>query len=174
MYLVLKTRFLRAYKDDRDCLPDISFSRCGTFAYLSQSARSSRNLDWFHVVHSLNPSPVISRIIEHYIDGIEGLWSKDYQLQLEYINRNSMALTMTRPSHREPYSPIPEPVAILKDFVLLPSHLHPTQRYLLLGNDDNTKMRMLFVPYDGSAPEILPLHLHLQKHLPGWEQSGRG
>ena len=72
---------------------------------------------------------------------------------------------MTRPFQRDPSSTHNEPAVRLKDFILYPSHLRNAMQYLLLGDDDNTKMRLLFVPEDGTTPEILPLSLTFAEAL---------
>ncbi|KAL2045111.1 hypothetical protein ABVK25_012228 [Lepraria finkii] len=72
---------------------------------------------------------------------------------------------MTKPFRGESWSPIDDPAALLEDFVLHASHLRNIERYLLLGDDDNTKMRILFVPEDGTTPEILPLSLTFAEAL---------
>ena len=71
---------------------------------------------------------------------------------------------MTRPIEGETWNALRN-LATLKDFVLYLSHLRNTRQYLLLGDDDNTRMRLLFVPEDGSTPEIMPLPLTFAEAL---------
>ena len=158
--LSLKPSFLRLYKTSAT-LPEIRFSTCGTYAIIQHieswsEIRSS-------VVHQLNSHLVRRRIIDNSIFG-EELATREYGIQLVRNGSNVIDLKMTRPFQRSSWRHVPDP-ARLKDFVLHPSHLRHTRQYLLLGDDDNTKMRMLFVPEDGTAPEVMPLLLTFAEAL---------
>ena len=48
---------------------------------------------------------------------------------------------------------------LLRDVASYSSHLANTNRFLLLGANDDEKMRMLIAPHDGSAPVIKTLSL---------------
>ena len=76
-----------------------------------------------------------------------------------------MALTLGRPFRGEPWSTLSDPVARLNGLILYPLHLRNARQYLLLGDDDNTKMRVLFVPEGGRSPEIIPLSITFAEAL---------
>ena len=51
------------------------------------------------------------------------------------------------------------PAVLLKNIASYSSHLAAADRFLLLGADDDERMRMLIVPHDGRTPVIKTLSL---------------
>lgn len=57
-----------------------------------------------------------------------------------------------------------DPTASLQDIAIYSSHMVNANRFLLLGSSDE-KMRLLHVPNNGQAPEIVPLSLTFAEAL---------
>ena len=75
------------------------------------------------------------------------------------MDGNSVGLNMERIPKEGFWRHEKDCIAYLNNIALFPSHLRNSYTYLLLGDDNDTKMSLLCVPRDGTTPEILPLSL---------------
>ena len=148
------------------CLPTFCFSTCGTIAFILCNPTEQQPVRYYHIVHRLDVNPVCPRIlVASYLDYEQQLCSSERHIQLSDDLRNSLTLIMTRPFQGDSWQPFNDPTARLLDVALYPLHLRDTTKTLLLGENDDTKMRLLCAPNDGSTPEIIPVSLTFNEAL---------
>ena len=127
--------------------------------------RSSR-----HVIHQLNANPVTTRyfpLTYQYSNGNHLTPSGEYLIETEEVDLTSYRLV----SRKLPKGDLCEEGfdvccqdqddqrVYLDNLVCYSSRLADSDRYLLLGENDDVKMRLLIAPRKGRALEIKPLSL---------------
>lgn len=131
-------------------LPRLLFSDCGTFAYLE--GRETRKYMWYQIVHQMSISPVPSRFIDRSLSMDNSLVFfhrlKNASVALELINFDENGFWRGT-----------EPAVMLYDVGVYSSRFAAADLYLLLGANDDQKMRLLIAPNDERTPVIKTLSL---------------
>ncbi|KAF6227691.1 hypothetical protein HO173_012021 [Letharia columbiana] len=131
-------------------LPRLLFSDSGEFAYLE--GRGKREEWWFQSVYQMDINPVPSRFIC-------GSISLDNSLVIFHDGNNvSVALELIKFDDNGFWIGT-RPAVVLRDIAAYSSHSAVADRYLLLGANDDEKMRLLIAPTDGRTPVIKTLSL---------------
>ncbi|CAF9908017.1 MAG: hypothetical protein ALECFALPRED_004200 [Alectoria fallacina] len=132
-------------------VPNLSFSDCGTFAYIASVLGGDRL--WYQIVHRVDIPSAAPRFIEISLSFnssftiFHGLDSASAKLELIKIPDNGFWARKN------------EPRVVLGDVAAYSSQLTDSQTFLLLGAEDHAKMRLLIVPSDGRTPIIKTLPL---------------
>ena len=133
-------------------LPRLLFSDCGTFTYLENNLKYTRK-DWFfQKLSQIDTPPLSSRYISSSLSLDNSVFifhgDDNTSVELELIKFNNKGFWRgTRPA------------ILLRDIASYSSHLADADRFLLLGANDDGKMRMLIAPDDGRTPVIKTLSL---------------
>ena len=136
----------------RGFLPELLFSECGTFTYLEN--RDERKDYWFQKLNQLDTAPLTSRYICNY-----RALSQDNSLVIFHDEDNtSVELELVKFGDRGFWRGR-RPVVCLSDIASYSSHSAAAYRFLLLGENDDERMRMLIAPYDERTPVIKTLSL---------------
>ena len=70
------------------------------------------------------------------------------------LSKSSVHLNVIKPIQTSPSSLCVTPTRCTDDIVAVPARLSDSERFLLLGANDDENMRILLVPRDGHVPEI--------------------
>ena len=135
----------------RGFLPRLLFSDCGTFTYYTESQVERKEL-WVQKFNQIDTAPIHSRYIYSSLS-LENFLvifhdHDNTSVKLELIKFDDKGFWRGR-----------RPAVILRDIASYSSHLAAADRFLLLGVNDNEKMRMLIAPHDGRTPVIKTLSL---------------
>lgn len=143
---------------------EAQFSECGTFAVMSFYPFWTP-----YIIHELHADPVTTRYYmtdyghsRYYVTP-----SGEYAIDPDEVDQNSYRL-ISRKLHKgylyeEDFnisSQLQDAERVhLDNVVIYPSSLSDSDRFLLLGENDDEKMRLLIAPCEGHALEIRPLSL---------------
>ena len=131
-------------------LPRFQFSDCGTYTYLEE--KGGRHGWWFQIIHRMDINPVSTRFIDNAL-------SFENTCVVFYDGDNaSAALELTTPDDNGFWKGT-EPAVVLRNVASYSSKLAVADRYLLLGMNDDEKMRLLIAPHDEGTPIIKTLSL---------------
>ena len=117
---------------------------------------------WFQVILKLAVDPRPTRVIEHmrtHQRFHRVLMEENYLMGVEDIYRPWASIYYSRLSKKGFWKQHQDLVTSLEHFLAYPSSAIDAERYLLLGPNENEKMRLLTVPHGGRAPEIRSLSL---------------
>ena len=135
-------------------LPRLLFSDCGTFTYLdSDQWYSYKRKDWWYQkVNQIDTAPLHSRYISSSLslDNSVFIFNED--------DNTSVALELIK-FYDKGFWRGTTPAVLLRDIASYSSHLADADRFLLLGANDDERMRMLIAPHDGRTPVIKTLSL---------------
>ena len=132
-------------------LPVLSFSDCGTFAYITSALEDAER--WYQIVHRVDIPSAAPRFIKYSLsfDNLRicfnGFKNVSAELELIKIPENGF------------WGRNNEPRAVLHDVAAYSSQLTDHELFLLLGTEDDEKMRLLIIPSDGRTPVIKTLSL---------------
>ena len=133
-------------------LPELLFSECGTFTYLEN--RDERKDYWFKKLNQLDTATLPSRYICDYKP-----LSQDNSLVIFHHDDNtSVELELVKFDDKGFWRGT-RPAVFLSNIASYSSHLAAAYRFLLLGENDDERMRMLIAPYDERTPVIKTLSL---------------
>lgn len=107
----------------------------------------------------MDPCP--ARSIQSTFDGCR---INDSVIKLEETEGASISFKLIKFYSDGFYDSGNDPTASLQDIAIYSSHMVNANRFLLLGSSDE-KMRLLHVPNNGQAPEIVPLSLTFAEAL---------
>lgn len=127
------------------------FSDCGTFTYLEGSI-AERHDWWFQKIHRMNTNPVPTRFID------DALSSEDSRVVFHDDDNASAALELITPDGYGFWRGT-KPAVMLRNVASYSSKLAVADRYLLLGMNDDEKIRLLIAPHDEGTPIIKTLSL---------------
>ena len=131
-------------------LPHLLFSDCGTYTYLANW--DERKDWWYQKVSQIDTAPQPSRYVYSPL-------SLDNSVFIFHEDDNtSVALELIKLDDKGFWRGT-RPTALLRDIASYSSHLADADRFLLLGANDDEKMRMLIAPHDGRTPMIKTLSL---------------
>ena len=131
-------------------LPELPFSDCGTFLYLEMC--HGRAVSWCKKLDLIDTSAVPPRYIR-------SRWSSDnFLIDLFNSNNSSSGLELIKFDDNGFWKGT-GPVVWLEDIASYSSDLADADRFLLLGANDQERMRMLIAPHDGRTPVIKTLSL---------------
>ena len=131
-------------------MPRFRFSDCGTFTYLE--GKSERYDWWFRIIHRLHTNCVHTRFIDN------ALSFEDSRIVFHDDDNPSAALELITPDNNGFWKGT-EPAVVLRNVASYSSKLAAADRYLLLGKNDDEKMRILIAPHNEGTPIIKTLSL---------------
>ena len=139
-------------------LPRFLISNCGTFAFIEVG---NITITWCQILYRFDVDPCSARSIKCTFDGCR---INDSVIKLQETEGASISLKLIKFNWDGFYDSDDDPTAFLQDIAIYSSHMVNADRFLLLGSNDE-KMRLLHVPYNGQAPEIVPLSLTFAEAL---------
>ena len=140
--------------------PRAQFSDCGRFVVITPWP----HFHSFYVIHKLDAEPVTTRY--HTIS----YWSPDpwltpsgeHVIRFETLDQTSYRLVSRKLLNCDPceekHDTRSESVH-LDNVICYPSSMSDSDRFMLLGENDDEEMRLLIAPHEGRALEIRPLSL---------------
>ena len=131
-------------------LPKLRFSDCGTFTYIEQFA--SRQDWWAQKVSQLDIGPLSCRCI--HIS-----WVLDNFLVIFHDSDNTSLIFELIKFDDNGFWRSMRPAVLLRNIAFYSSHFVAADRYLLLGANDDERMRLLIAPHDERTPVIKTLSL---------------
>ena len=126
------------------------FSDCGTFTYLEGIAE---RFDWWiQIIHRINTNPVPTRFVDNALsfEGSRVVFHDD--------DNASAALELITPDENGFWTGT-IPAVVLRNVASYSSKFAVADRYLLLGMNNDEKMRLLIAPHDEGTPIIKTLSL---------------
>ena len=132
-------------------LPRLTFSDCGTFAFLEHSD-SERNHWSLQRLDQIDTAPVPTRYIWKS-------WSLDNFFVIFHDDNNTSVTLELIKLDDSGFWRGNRPAVLLEDIASYSSHWADADRFLLLGASDDEKMRMLIAPHDERTPVIKTLSL---------------
>lgn len=139
----------------RGWLPQLLFSDCGTFAYLESGSWHQDH--WLSMIHPIDTRMVIPR----YIDGsyVANSLSFDNSRVIFHDDDNtSVSLELIKFDDTD-FKEGKKPAVLLRNIASYSSQFATADRFLLLGANDDEKMRLLIAPHDEKTPVIKTLSL---------------
>ena len=82
-------------------------------------------------------------------------------IRFDDIDSTCTKLSYMKPAKQGFWQIDHDPVISLENVTTYPMSMIKAERFLLLGADDDEKMRLLVIPSEGRAPEIKPFSLTL-------------
>ena len=152
--------------------PEAMFSDSGTYVLMA-FRRSIPPVP--HVIHQVDVDPVTIRYFAlTYPHNLQKhlTASGEFVIEIEEVDRTSTRLVSRRPTKYDllhegsSFIRDPDEVSVhLDNFICYPSSLADSDRFLLLGQNDDEMMRLLIAPREGSALEIrsIPLTYNVAK-----------
>ena len=137
-------------------LPWLLISDCGTFTYLEN--RDDRKDWWFQKLSKMDTAPPPSRYIYSSL-------SLDNSILIFYNNNNTSVMLELIKFDEKGFWRGTRPAVLLRNIASYSSHLAAADRFLLLGANDDERMRMLIAPHDGRTPVIKTLSLTFAEAL---------
>ena len=131
-------------------LPRLLFSDCGTFTYIEN--RDERKDWWFQKLDQIDTAPIHSRHI------YSSLSLENFLVIFHDDDNTSVKLELIKFDDKGFWRGT-RPAVVLRNIASYSSHLAAADRFLLLGANDDEKMRMLIAPHDGRTPVIKTLSL---------------
>ena len=147
--------------------PEATFSDSGTYVILAFDLDFSSSVP--HIIYQIDADPLTTRYFplnwqsnprQHLTP------SGDFIIDIEEVNRTSARLVSRSRIKSEPFDnkisysirPDPDEYSVyLDNFICYPSSLADSDRFLLLGQNDDEMMRLLIAPREGRALEIRSL-----------------
>ncbi|KAK3170859.1 hypothetical protein OEA41_002943 [Lepraria neglecta] len=133
-------------------------SNCGTFAFIEVGDITGT---WYQILHRFDVDPCPARSIKCTFDRCR---INDSVIKLEETEGASISLKLIKFYRNGFYESGDDPTASLQGIAIYSSHMVNADRFLLLGSNDE-KMRLLHVPNNGQAPEIVPFSLTFAEAL---------
>lgn len=132
-------------------LPKLSFSDCGTFAYIASVLRDHRM--WYQIVHLVDIPSAAPRFIDIYL-------SFNSSFTIFYgVDCASAKLELIKIPENGFWGRQNEQPVVLRDVAAYSLQLSDSQTFLLLGAENHEKLRLLIVPSDGRTPIVKTLPL---------------
>lgn len=139
-------------------LPELLFSGCGTFIYLEMETYLDRGLSWCQKLDLIDTSPIPPRYIQRR-------WSSDnFLIDLKNSNNNSSRLELIKFDDNGFWEDT-RPTVYLNYIASYSLDFAAADQFLLLGANDQERMRMLIAPHDGRTPVIKTLSLTFAEAL---------
>ena len=126
------------------------FSTCGTFTYLV--GRSSRENFWIQKIHQMDISPIISRMMDPFC-------AMENSVMIVYFRDNASVDLELMKLDKGGFWIGTRPAVLLENIASYSSHYANSDKYLLLGENYDEKMRLFIAPQDDKAPIIKTLSL---------------
>lgn len=139
-------------------LPELLFSGCGTFIYLKNETGVGDVESWCQKLELIDTSPVPPRYIRRG-------WSSDnFFIDLFDSNNNYSGLELIKFDDNGFWEST-RPAVYLDYIASYSSDFAAADQFLLLGANDQERMRMLIAPRDGRTPVIKTLSLTFAEAL---------
>ncbi len=132
-------------------LPELSFSDCGTFAYIAGIVDLGQR--WYQIVHQVETPSAILRFIEYSLSFNNSI------IRFIGYNSSSAKLELFKIPESGFWGPKNEPPVVIDDVAAYSSQLTDSELFLLLGTEVDENMRLLIIPSDGRTPVIKTLSL---------------
>lgn len=145
-YANLQSSFWHTY----GFLPRLLFSDCGTFAYIASTFR--RQVQWLSKVNQIDTKPVLPRCLH------SSLSFDNSRVAFHDDDNNSVALELIKFDDTD-FVEGKTPAVLLRNIASYSSHFATADRFLLLGANDNERMRLLIARHDEKTPVIKTLSL---------------
>ena len=140
--------------------PEAIFSDSGTQVLLASDL--GLGSDFLHVIHRVDADPVTTRYFQstppyHHHKHLTP--SGELLIEIEEVNRTSTRFVSRKVEGLSHFTrPDSDEISVyLDNFICYPSSLADSSRWLLLGQNDDEKMRLLIAPREGRALEIKSL-----------------